>query len=203
MLVTMPSLLMSVTCFVPTSLPTGQSTIPNDVMHSFQSTLDIIPKINFSTLSKDKSNEWNVALSESCHCLSEEYSLLKKRFSSFKSSSLDTNITTQRQAFATKMFPLIKKRSHDLFVKLAFPSMIEVTTTNNGNALSTFGLTSICFLARMVFDEFVFKPQGSCSADPIFPDDNTTPTPRHEYDTPDIREDLCVNHGISKNRSHP
>ena len=78
---------------------------------------------------------------------------------------LTQNITTQRQAFATKMLPLIKKRSHDLFVKLAFPSMIEVTTTN-GNALSTFGLTSTCPLARMVFDEFVFKAQASSSISP-------------------------------------
>jgi hypothetical protein len=86
------------------------------------------------------------------------YSLLKKHFSSFKSSAIKTNITTQRQAFANEMLPLIKKRSHDLFVKLAFPSMIEVTTTN-GNALSTFGLTSTSPLARMIFDEFlVFKP---------------------------------------------
>jgi hypothetical protein len=28
------------------------------------------------------------------------------------------------------------------------------------------------------------------------PDNNSLLTPRHEYDTPDIREDLCVNHGI-------
>jgi hypothetical protein len=121
---------------------------------------------------------------------------VKKHFSLFKSSPLDTNITTQRQAFATKMLPLIKKHSHDLFVKLAFPSMIEVTTTN-GNALSTFGLTSTCPLTRMVFDEFVFKPQGSSFANPISPEDNSLLTPHHECDTPNIiRDNLWVNHGI-------
>jgi hypothetical protein len=73
--------------------------------------------------------------------------------------------------------------------------MIEVTTTNV-NALSTFGLTSTSPLARMVFDEFVFKPQGSSSADPISPEDNSLLTPHHEYDTPNIRDDLWVNHGI-------
>jgi hypothetical protein len=77
------------------------------------------------------------------------------------------------------MLPLIKKRSHDLFVKLTFPSMIEVTTTY-GNALSTFGLTSTCPLARMVFDKFVSKPQGSSSANSISPDNNSMLTPRHE-----------------------
>jgi hypothetical protein len=75
------AVLPDVSDFVPTSLPTGYGTIPTDVMHSFQSTLDIMSKINFSTLSKDMSIEWNVALSESCCHLSEEYSLLKKHFS--------------------------------------------------------------------------------------------------------------------------
>jgi hypothetical protein len=109
------AILPCVSDFVPTSIPSGHGTIPTDVMHLFQSTLDIMSKTNFPTLSKDKSIEWNVALSKSCCRLSKEYSLLKKHFSWFKSSSLDMNI---------------KKRSHDLFVKLAFPSMIEVTTTN-------------------------------------------------------------------------
>jgi hypothetical protein len=188
-------LVPDVSDFVPTSLPSGHGTIPIDVKHSFQATLDIMSKINFSTLSNDKSIEWNVALSQSCRRLSEEYSLLKKHFSSFKSSALETNISTHRQAFANEMLPLIKKRSHDLFVKLPFPSKIEVTTTN-GNALSTFGLTSTSPLAIMVFDEFLFKPQGSSSADPISPEDTPFLTPRHDYDTPDIRHDLWVNHGI-------
>jgi hypothetical protein len=153
-------------------------------------------KINFSTLSEDKSIEWNITLSQSCCCLSKEYSLLKKHFLLFKSTALQTNITTHRQAFTNKMLPLIKKCSHNLVVKLAFPSVIEVTTTN-GNSLSTFDLTSTSPLARMVFGKFVFKPQGSSSgADPISPEDKSFLTPHHEYDTPDIRDDLWVNYGI-------
>jgi hypothetical protein len=188
-------LLPCVSDFIPTSLPSGHGIIPIDVKYSFQATLDIMSKINFSSLSKDKSIEWNVALSQSCCHLSEEYSLLKKHFSSFKSSALEMNITTQRQAFTNKMLLLIKKHSNNIFVKLAFPSMIEVTTTN-GNTLSTFGLTSTSPLARMVFDKFVFKLHGSSSSDPISPEDNSFLTPHHEYDTPDIRDDLWVNHGI-------
>jgi ubiquitin len=181
--------------FVPTALPTGPGTISSDALASFQATLDITSTINFTTLSNDKSIEWNVCLSKSCRRLSDEYSILQKHIFSLKSSSVEMNKTTQRQSFANEMLPLIKKRSHDLFLKLAFPSMIEVTTTN-GKALSTFGLTSTSPLARMVFDEFVFKPQGSSLADPISPEDTSFPTPRHHYDTPDIRDDLWVNHGI-------
>jgi hypothetical protein len=189
------AILPDVSDFIPTSLPTGHGTILIDVKDLFQATLNIMSKINFSTLSKDKSIEWNVALSQSCHHLSKEYSLLKKHFSSFKSSAIKMNITTQRQAFANKMLPLIKKCSQDLFIKLAFPSMIEVTTTN-GNALSMFGLTSTSSLASMVFDKCVFKPQCSSSANPISPEDNSLLTPCHEYDTPDIYDDLWVKYGI-------
>jgi hypothetical protein len=57
-------------------------------------------------------------------------------------------------------------------------------------------LTSTSPLARIVFDKLVFKPQGSSSVDPISPEDNSFLTPRHEYDTPNIRDDLWVNHGI-------
>jgi hypothetical protein len=67
--------------------------------------------------------------------------------------------------------------------------MIEVTMTN-GKALSMFGFISTSPLARMVFDKFVFKPQGSSSADPISREIYLLLTPRHEYDTPNIRDDL-------------
>jgi hypothetical protein len=51
------AILPYVSDFIPTSLPSGHGTIPIDVKHLFQSTLNIMSKINFSTLSKDKSIE--------------------------------------------------------------------------------------------------------------------------------------------------
>jgi hypothetical protein len=182
--------------FVPTALPTGTGTITSDVLSSFQETLDIMSKIDFSTLSNDKNIEWNVCLSKSCRRLSEEYSLLQKHYQSLKSSAVDSTNTSQRKAFADDVIPLIKKRIHNIVLMLPFPSMIEVTTTN-GKSLSSFGLTSTCPLSRMVFDQFVFKPQGSSASDPISPDDKSSRTPpRHQYDSPEIREELWVTHGI-------
>jgi hypothetical protein len=187
--------LPDVSDFVPTALPVGHGTTSSDALSLFQATLDVMSTIDFSTLANDKSIEWNVCLSQSCRRLVDEYSILKKQICSLQASSVETNKTTEKQAFTNNLIPVIKKRSHDLFLKLAFPSMIEVTTTN-GKALSMFGLTSTCPLARMVFDEFVFKPQGSSSADPIAPEDTSIPTPRHHYDSPEIRDDLWVNRGI-------
>jgi hypothetical protein len=54
--------------------------------------------------------------------------------------------------------------------------MMEVTTTN-GKSLSSFGLTSRCPLSLIVFDEIVFKPQGSSASDSISPDDKSSRTP--------------------------
>jgi hypothetical protein len=58
-------------------------------------------------------------------------------------------------------------------------------------------LTSSCPLSLIVFDEIVFKPQGSSASDPISPDDKSSRTPSlHQYDTPKIRDELWVTHGI-------
>jgi hypothetical protein len=41
-------------------------------------------------------------------------------------------------------------------------------------------MIEVTMLARMVFDKFVFKPQGSSSANPISPEDKSLLTPHHE-----------------------
>jgi hypothetical protein len=181
--------------FVPTALPSGNGTIPSDVKLLFKETLQVMSKIDFSTLSNDKSIEWNISLSQSCRRLSSEYSRLQTHFSLLQKSDIEKKKTVEREVFAKEMYPLIKKRSHDLFIKMPFPSTLEVTTTN-GKALPTFGLTSACPIATIVFDDLLFKPQGSSPVDPISPDDHPSTAPRHEYDSPTIRADLWVNHGI-------
>jgi hypothetical protein len=66
----------------------------------------------------------------------------------------------------------------------------------NGKALLTFGLTSTSPIATIVFNEFLFKPQGTSLLNSICPDDQLSTKPRHEYDTATIRAALWENHGI-------
>jgi hypothetical protein len=68
------------------------------------------------------------------------------------------------------MYPLITKHSHQLFIRLAFPSIVEVTMTT-GNALASYGLTSTSSLAKYMFDEVLFEQDGSSAHDTICVDD--------------------------------
>jgi hypothetical protein len=181
--------------FVPTALPSGNIAITSDVKALFKETLNVMSKIDFSTLSNEKSIDWNIALSHSCRRLSYEYSRLQTHFALLQESDIEKKKSADMEEFAKQMYPLIKKRSHDLFIKMPFPSTKEVTTTN-GNSLSNFGLTHASPIATIVFDELLFKPQGSSALDSISPDDHLSTKPRHEYDCPTIRDDLWVNHGI-------
>jgi hypothetical protein len=181
--------------FIPTTLPSGNITIPSKVKRDFKETLEVMSKIDFSTLSNAKSIEWNMSLSQSCRRLSHEYSRLMNHLSLLQESDIEKKKTVAMEVFAHAKYPLIKKHSHDLFIKMPFPSTLEVTTTN-GKSLSIFGLTSACPIATIVFDDLLFKPQGSSAKDSISTDDQPSTQPRHEYDSPSIRAELWVNHGI-------
>jgi hypothetical protein len=190
------TILSDVSDFVPTSLLMGAMVLSSlmSKIHSKQLLISC-PRLTFLLFPKTR------ALS-GMFLYPNLVTVFLKSTPSLRKISLRSNLMPSRQIsllrgkhLPTKCSPLIKKRSHGLFVKLAFPSMIEVTTTN-GRALLMFGLTSTSPLARMVFDKFVFKPQGSSSADPISPEDNSLLSPHHEYDTLNIRDDLWVNHGI-------
>jgi hypothetical protein len=56
-------------------------------------------------------------------------------------------------------------------------------------------LTSTCALAKCIFDEIIFKQHGASARDSISIEDDSSRR-HHPYDTPQIRDDLWVNHGI-------
>ena len=86
-------------------------------------------KIDYASLPHEKSIEWNVALSQSCLCLSQETSLLHRQLSSLVDRNKENSESHKRDEFAKSTFPLIKKQGHQLFTKVIFPSNGEVTTT--------------------------------------------------------------------------
>jgi hypothetical protein len=151
-------------------------------------------KLDFCSLTHDKNIEWNVALSQTCLRFSEEMTQLQNQLSSSQAAINHNADSRKRDAFAKLMHPLIKKHSHQVFTRLVFPSAIEVTTTT-GNALSSYGLTSTCSVAKYIFDEVVFKQHGSSASDIICVDDKSSNC-RHPYDTPQIRDELWVKYGL-------
>jgi hypothetical protein len=180
--------------FVPTSLPPGKGVVSRELQVSFRETLDVMAKVDFSSLSPEKSLEWNITLSKSCLRFSEEITQLQHQLISLQDTSNKNAETRKRDAFAKFMYPLIKKHCHKVFTRMVFPSKLEVTTTM-GAALCGFGLTSTCALANYIFDEIVFKQHGTSASDIICIDDQSSHG-RHPYDTPQIRNDLWVTYGI-------
>jgi len=181
--------------FVPTSLPTGKGVIVSkEIQVSFMETLDVMANVDFSSLSHDKSIEWNISLSKSCLRFYEEMTRLQHQVSSLQDTTNKKAETHKRDVFAKDAYPLIKKHCHKVFTRMVFPSKLEVTTTM-GTTLCGFGLTSTCALANYIFDEIVFKHHGTSAHDIICVDDQSAHC-RHEYDTPQIRNDLWVNYGI-------
>lgn len=180
--------------FVPTPLPPGMGIVSSDVQVSFRETLDVMSRLDFRSLTHDKSIEWNVALSQTCLRISKEMTHLQNQLSSSHDANNLNAETRKRDAFAKLMYPLIKKHSHQVFTRLVFPSAVEVTTTM-GNALSSYGLTSTSPIAKYIFDEVVFKQHGSSASDIICVDDQSS-NRRHPYDTTQIRDELWVKYGI-------
>ena len=86
-------------------------------------------KIYYGSLPHEKSIKWNVALSQSCLCLSQEMSLLHRQLSSLVDQNKENTESCERDEFAKSSFPLIKKQGHQLFTKFIFPSNGEVATT--------------------------------------------------------------------------
>ena len=180
--------------FVPLSLPPGTNAIiPAELQASVNETLAVMSKVNFSSLDHKKSIEWNFALSKTCLRFSQEMSLLKQHQAALRRTAEIDAESQNRAAFAKCVAPLIKKHCYIAFSKLVFPSHLEVTTTAM-NGLAIYGLTSTCALAKCIFDDVVFKQHGSCARDSISIDNKDSCC--HPFDTPQIRDDLWVNHGI-------
>ena len=129
-----------------------------------------------------------------CLCFSQEVGNLYHQLSLLKECNKQSSSMCKMDEFAKSTFPLIKRVSHSMFIKIIFPSMAEVTTTTP-TALASYGLSSTCPLVNHIFDEIVFKPHGTSNqyAIPTFID-NLLST--HRYDNAVIRKELWDNYGI-------
>jgi hypothetical protein len=180
--------------FVPMSLAPGMGTISDELKSSISETLTVMSKIDFHSLSPDKNIEWNVALSQMCLRFSQHLSTLYHQIATLEECNKHTTSMREMDDFAKSTFPLIKRVSHSMFIKIIFPSVAKVTTTTP-TALASYGLSSTCPLANHIFDEIVFKPHGTSNQDaiPTFVD-HLLPT--HQYDNATMRKELWDNYGI-------
>jgi hypothetical protein len=99
--------------------------ISSELKAGVKETLDIMTKVNFDSLSHNKSIEWNLALSRSCLRFSQEMTLLKRELSEVRHSKQEDTQFRDRAEFSKGVYLSIKKHAHKVFSKLIFPSHLE------------------------------------------------------------------------------
>jgi hypothetical protein len=109
----------------------------------------------------------------------------------------------EKAEFVKLVSPMIKNGMFQIFLRLIFPSTLEVTTSKDRRALLSFGLTEKCGLATLVFDSIFKSFHGTASkpltviGDDESSVDSSTLLP-HDFDTPEKREQLWFDFGIGK-----
>jgi hypothetical protein len=110
----------------------------------------------------------------------------------------------EKGEFVKLVSPMIKSGMFQIFLRLIFPSTLEVTTSKDRRALLSFGLTEKCGLATLVFDTIFKSFQGTASKPlAIMGDDSSSLeysaiSEPHEFDTPKNREILWFDFGIGQ-----
>jgi hypothetical protein len=90
-----------------------------------------------------------------------------------------------------------------IFLRLIFPSTVEVTSSRDRGLLASFGLTEKSPLAALVFD-IIFSSSHGNATTPLKVADESSSCPssttgavnQHPFDTPSMHEELWFNLGV-------
>jgi hypothetical protein len=151
-------------------------------------------KLDFHSLSLSQSIEWNLVLAQSCLRYNEECLYLGRSLDAFSQNHQEDLAKEKKSAFIASI-QTNKNHHKSLFLRFPFPSQVEVTTTSAAS-LAHYGLSSVSNFAKFVFDEFVFKADGSSASSSIAVQDEVAAS-THEFNTPEGREDLWPQLGPS------
>ncbi len=149
---------------------------------------------------------WNRFLADTVGRYNGELRALQGQLDQYRqvaSSDLDKK---KKLDFLNTSAPVIKKKIFHIFLRLIFPSQLEVTSTTD-RSLAGFGLTANSPLAQLCFQDILFNMKGTAK-DPVNLSDDasvasssaSTPTPiaRHPYDNPETRRQLWFEFGLGR-----
>jgi hypothetical protein len=190
---------------VPTLLPpVGKGPVPPQILEQFNDSLSVGSRMDFMLVSEENRLTWLKFFADTVLHLNRECNLLKAQLNEYHETTT-TGLQLQENAeFVKLVSPTIKNAMFQIFLRLIFPSTLEVTTSKDRRALLSFGLTEKCGLATLVFDSIFQSSQGTASK-PLtiigddFPSfDSSTISKPHEFDTPEKRELLWFDFGIGQ-----
>jgi hypothetical protein len=159
--------------------------------------------MDFTQESEENRLTWLKFFSDTVLHLNHECNSLKAQLNEYRETTTTCLQQQELAEFVKLVSPTIKSGMFQIFLRLIFPSTLEVTTSKDRRALLSFGLTEKCGIATLVF-ETIFKSFHGTASKPltvIGDDASTVPTSilaPHEFDTPEKREVLWFDFGIGR-----
>jgi hypothetical protein len=158
--------------------------------------------MDFRLLSEENRLTWLTFFADTVLHLNRECITLQGQLNEYRSTATTNLNHEEKLEFVKNVSPTIKKAMFNIFLRLIFPSTLEVTTSKDRHALLSFGLTEKCGLATLVFESIFKSFQGTASKPVNLVGDNgfsvvnpVVETP-HLFDTPEMRELLWFDFGI-------
>jgi hypothetical protein len=196
----------SINQFSPTHLPKNVSgPLPESLLMSFNQSLSVGTKMDFNLADDELRLKWLAFFSGAAVLFSNECTLLRAQLDQYRTSSSIDRDKMKKNEFVSHVLPRIKSGMFEIFLRLIFPSTVEVTDTRNRRVLTSFGLTHKCPLALLVF-EHVFSTDPGTASEPIHLgvrdsstdiSSSTMPSANgHEFDSKVMRESLWFDHEV-------
>jgi hypothetical protein len=158
--------------------------------------------MDFRLLSEENRLTWLAFFADTVLHLNRECITLQSQLDEYRSMATTNLHHEEKLEFVKNVSPTIKKAMFNIFLRLIFPSTLEVTTSKDRHALLSFGLTEKCGLATLVFESIFKSFQGTASkpmnlvGDDGFSVLNPVVETLHLFDTPEMRELLWFDFGI-------
>ena len=148
---------------MPTFLPVGKGPVPPLILKQFNKSLSVAARMDFTLVSDENRLTWLKFFSDTVLKLNGECNSLKAQLNEYCEMTTTGVQLQEKGEFVKLVSPMIKSGMFQIFLRLIFPSTLEVTTSKDRRALLSFGLTEKCGLATLVFDTIFKSFQGTAS----------------------------------------
>jgi hypothetical protein len=158
--------------------------------------------MDFTELTEENRLVWLKFLADTVPHLNRERISLQSQLNEYRQQATIDLEHNEKLAFVANVSPTIKSHMFEIFIRLIFPSTVEVTSSRDCRTLLSFGLTEQCPLAVLVFD-CIFKRLKGTESLPLYIGDNesvsassATSSVGHAFNTPGMRAKLWFDLGI-------
>lgn len=192
-----PSLSEKLNRFSPTLLPPKGAPTSEETKERFSKSLSIGTKMDFALLSEENRLLWLKFFADTVVKLNTECTLLRGQLDQYRVRATNDVESKAKVDFVNKILPLLKSGMFSIFIRLIFPSTVEVTSSRDRRALLSFGLNENSPFASLVFDSIFKSLQGTTASSPVdIAEENLSPPPTLKFDTPEHREELWLDLGV-------